>query len=88
VLSVRQELDLCVIFSWTLDLNRRPPTAEAGLDLRSVRVRRCRYFGNGTGFSPPTSLFPRHYHSTNAPYSPSPYYYLLSEGKAGKAWEP
>jgi hypothetical protein len=37
VFSVKQELSLCVIFSLTSDLSRRPPTAEVGLDPRSVR---------------------------------------------------
>ena len=66
--SVRQKLDLCVIFSLTSGLSCRPPTTEDGLDPRSVRVRQCRHIGNGTDFSPITSAFPCQYHSTNAPY--------------------
>jgi len=78
VFSVRQKLDLCVIFSLTSGLSCRPPTTEDGLDPRSVRVRQCRHIGNGTDFSPITSAFPCQYHSTNAPYPfihlpPTPY---------------
>jgi hypothetical protein len=40
--------------------------------------------GNGTGFSPSTSTFPRQYHSTIAPYSSSSARYSCNKDKLAK----
>jgi len=50
----------------------RPLTVEAQFRPSAIPREVCGgQIGTGTGFSPSTSVFPYHYHSTNAPYSPS-----------------
>jgi hypothetical protein len=55
-----------------------------GFSLTSVRVTWWWISGKGTGFSLSTSVLPYQYRSTNAALS----ILLLSEGPAGKSWEP
>jgi hypothetical protein len=51
-------------------VSRRPVTAEARVQSLVSTCGICgAQSGTMTGFSPSTSVFPCHYHSTNAPYS-------------------
>jgi hypothetical protein len=68
-------------------VSRRPVTAEARLRSWVSLYEICGgWCGNETGFSPSTSVFPCHYHSTNAPYSSSSMRCPYQNDKRAKRW--
>jgi hypothetical protein len=68
-------------------VGRRPVTAESRVRLQSSPCEICgEQSGNGTCFSPTTSVFPYRYHTKNDPYSS--YMSFVPEGQTGEASKP